>query len=511
MSKNLVFFLISLVFLLAIFLRFYKLGEIPPSLDWDEASLGYNAYTILKTGRDEYGNSLPLSIRSFNDYKASLYVYLSVLPIALFGLSEFSIRFISAFFGSLTVLLSFFLIKETCKLDEKIDKKGDFLALLTSFFLAISPWHLQFSRVAFEANLALFFFVLGTFLLILSLENNLFLPVGAFVYGISLFTYHSCRLVVPVFVVVFVLISRKKLLRKKFYSLLSAIIAIGFITLLLYSFRLGGYSRFKSTSVFADGGNVGEGIKKVVSGYFAHFDFNFLFVRGDPQTRHHATGIAQLYLWELPFVIAGIFFLIKDKFKGNFLIFWWFLTASLASALTVDIPNAVRSLLFLPTFQFFTAYGIFSFYQSIKKNVFKFPFLVLSFALCALSLVYYLHMYFIHGPLETSQDWLYGYKELVEFVGREGNNYQKVIITTNYDQPYIYFLFYQKPLKVLFNDGEFYKGFGNLEFRPINWKEDEKLRNVLLAGTQEEIPENKRVLKEIKFLDGDIAFRIVGL
>ena len=158
MKNKTAFLLLGLIFVIGIFLRFYKLGQIPPSLDWDEASMGYNAYTILKTAKDEYGNKLPISIRSFNDYKASIYVYLSTIPIALFGLNEFSVRFISALFGSLTVLLAYLLIKQLLSLDKRY-KNNIAIPLLTSFFLAISPWHIQFSRVAFEANLSLFYYL----------------------------------------------------------------------------------------------------------------------------------------------------------------------------------------------------------------------------------------------------------------------------------------------------------------------------------------------------------------
>ena len=75
------------IVLLAIFLRFYQLGKNPPHLNWDEAALGYNAYSLLSTGRDEYGKSFPLSFRSFDDYKPPLYVYLTIPSVAVFGLN----------------------------------------------------------------------------------------------------------------------------------------------------------------------------------------------------------------------------------------------------------------------------------------------------------------------------------------------------------------------------------------------------------------------------------------
>src|SRR3989344_384164 len=143
------------VILLAAVLRFYQLGQNPPSLDWDETAHGYNAYSVLKTGRDEYGYKFPLYFRSFDDYKPPLYTYLVVPSVAIFGLTDFAVRFPSAFIGVLAVLATYLMVYELFK-----SKK---IALLSAFFLCISPWHLQFSRVAFETNSAIFFSVFGTF------------------------------------------------------------------------------------------------------------------------------------------------------------------------------------------------------------------------------------------------------------------------------------------------------------------------------------------------------------
>ncbi|GIW60389.1 MAG: hypothetical protein KatS3mg087_1455 [Patescibacteria group bacterium] len=143
--------LLFIITLLGGVLRFYQLGQTPQSLTWDEVAIGYNAYSILRTGRDEYGNFLPTSFRSFEDYKSPLYIYGTTLSLAIFGKSEFAIRFLSALTGTLTIpLLALWVVKI-------IGKNNFSLALLTSLLCATSPWHLHFSRVAYESNLALFF------------------------------------------------------------------------------------------------------------------------------------------------------------------------------------------------------------------------------------------------------------------------------------------------------------------------------------------------------------------
>ena len=87
------------ILFLAFILRFYKLGEIPLSLNWDEVSNAYNGYSILKTGRDEYGSLLPLTNRSFDDYKPPIYMYLNAITVGILGLNAYAARLSSAFFG----------------------------------------------------------------------------------------------------------------------------------------------------------------------------------------------------------------------------------------------------------------------------------------------------------------------------------------------------------------------------------------------------------------------------
>ena len=151
MAKKLI---IISIFLLAFFLRTWNLTKYPVSFSMDEVAIGYNAYSILKTARDEFGELLPLAFRSAGDYKPPVNIYLTVPSIAVFGLNEFGIRFPVALIGSLTVVV-FILLLINLGLSFKS-------SILAGFWLAILPWHIHFSRASFEAVTALFFLVLGT-------------------------------------------------------------------------------------------------------------------------------------------------------------------------------------------------------------------------------------------------------------------------------------------------------------------------------------------------------------
>src|SRR3972149_9433109 len=124
------------ILFLCLVLRFYKIPQVPASLNWDEASNAYNAYSILNTAKDEYGNFLPLVNRSFDDYKPPAYMYSAIPFVWIFGLSELAARLPSAIFGVLTCVFIFFLAKNLT---------GDNAVSYASFFvLSITPWHVQF-------------------------------------------------------------------------------------------------------------------------------------------------------------------------------------------------------------------------------------------------------------------------------------------------------------------------------------------------------------------------------
>jgi len=577
------------IFLLAFILRFWQLGSVPQSLDWDEASLGYNAYSIMKTGRDEYGSFLPLSIRSFGDYKPPLYTYLTVLPVWLFGLNEFSTRFISAFLGFLTVVVSYFLIKELFPA-----KKYD-LYLLFTFLFAISPWHIQFSRVAFEANCALFFFVTGTWLFLKGLKSGLFFLVSFLSFGLSAYAYHSPRLIVPIFLFGLVIIFRKEIKTKITFVTVSVLLISLLFLPIVFLYGSSTAARFGSVSVINPNEKLGESIRaieldnnrgdffgklthnrrivfarEILAGYLDHFNFAFLFLSGDPPGRHHAAGMGMLYLVELPFILAGIIYMLKllrpygrgiyqngsselksaeaensstsldqttrlaakrvGEFRegglkryqrGTAVIFLWFFLAPLASSLTSGTPHAVRALLYLPTYQLITAFGLLYVFSWLSNNLsYNRGRLIKTLIFLAVigNFFYYLHMYYVHTPIEYAYWWQYGYKEAVAEVAKIEKNYNKVFVTYQYDQPYIYFLFYNQVDPAWYQKnwggGEVMReqrSFGKYVFRDLDWDEDSEMSKVILVGTASEIPEGASgLVKTINYPDGSVAFRLVA-
>src|SRR3990170_3968517 len=143
--------LILLIVLISFFLRFYRLADYP-ALNADEAAIGYNAYSLVETGKDEHGNPWPIHFQSFNDYKPGFYFYMVLPFVKVLGLTELAVRIPGALFGVGTVLLIYFLCRELfpdikLKMNNPLRGRNWNLEIgeIAGLFLAISPWHLHFS------------------------------------------------------------------------------------------------------------------------------------------------------------------------------------------------------------------------------------------------------------------------------------------------------------------------------------------------------------------------------
>ncbi len=451
-------YLLLCIILLAATLRLYKLASIPPSLYWDEASLGYNAYSILKTAHDERGKFLPLTnFAAFGDYKPPGYIYATVPSIAIFGLTEFAIRFPSAFFGTLTVLLTYLLAK---KLFEK-----EKIALLSALFLAISPWHLQFSRGAFEANLGLFLSTLGVYLFVkFAKDSKYWIFPSLLSFLAAMYTFTGQRLFVP-FILLILFIQFKDAVIKNLKVVIPVLIIAAFLFWPLFKFATGtieGRLRFNEVSIFNDLAPADESTRlrtkdnfawwaniihnrrfeyahEYLTHYFDAFNPTFLFTKGDVNPRLSVQEVGELYLIDLPLILSGIYFLFAKKQNFRFLIIAWLLVSPLGPATARETPHALRMIHILPTFQLLAAFGFFGLYEKIK---YKKVFTVSVVLFLALSFIYYLDMYYIHWPLNYSGEWQYGYKQAVQAVNSQQS--ANVVVTKSLGRPYIYFLLYSK-------------------------------------------------------------------
>lgn len=507
-----------ILFFLAFSLRFYKLGQIPYSLDWDENSNAYNAYSILKTGRDEYGALLPLTNRSFDDYKPPLYMYLNIATVKIFGLTPYAARLPSAVFGFLTVPFIYLLTKKLFK-DEKI-------ALFSAFLLAISPWHVQFSRVGFEATVGLFFAVAAITAFLYGLTNKRYLITSAVFLGISAYSYHAERIFVPLlFIASFILFKKEILKSSKKYLFLFAILTI-IIALPLAIFIPPKViiARFQVTTGRPRLEDIDKSIKfqyqdnlskfsKIIhnrrliisqtlfDNYLSHFSFNFLFTQGDDNLRHHIGRMGMLYLFELPLILFGVFSLLKNKNQSTIFVLTWLLIAPIAATPATPNPHANRALPMIIPLIIISSYSL----TKVLKARFYFKNILCYFYLFWIvwSFFSYIHNYFIHYPFEKAAFWQYGYRQAVEESEKIKNDYDKINVDPSIEQAYAFWLFNTK-----YDPKEYQKTGSRFHFDKYYF-----FAKPPQAGTKElfiatYIPSGFEEVKTIHYPDGSQAIQI---
>lgn len=554
MSKKIFLFLI-LILVLAGCLRLPYLSHYPVGFTPDEAAQGYTAYSILETGKDEWGVFLPLSPRSFGDYKPPFYTYLLIPSVAIFGLNELAVRLPAALFGVFAVLVTFLLIKELFKRYKFSDQIG----LLAAFFLAISPWHLQLTRGGFEASLLVFLIPLGLWLFLKGLEKNiLYLSLAALPLGFSLFTYHSAKFFTPLIVIILIAWQFERI-KKNWRGVVYFSILFGIFLVLfgLTSFS-GGSTRALDITIFnptAGWGMVADlhfdavkaGVPDMVArffnnkaiylletlikNYFQYFSLEFLFINGPAEGFYGMLpGQGVLYLFELPLVLIGLYSIFRKKISSGKFILVCLLLAPIAAAFTGGPGYAAnRAITMLPFWSIISALGGIVVWQALSKKLdlgTKRLVLMGGFLVITFSLIFFLEAYFIHGPIIIAESMRDGWREAIAFLEDKKDDYQTIIVSRMLSEPQAYVMFYgdfppqevQKESvdwlryedeELLFLDqlGEYH--LGKYTFRHLHFPVDKDLEGVLLVGGPKEFLEATNIMKVINYPNGEPAILII--
>lgn len=531
------------------FIRIIHVDKVPVSPDWDEVALGYNAYSILQTGKDEYGKAFPVVLQSFDDYKPALYTYLIIPFLPIFDLSVLSVRLPAVIFGTLSLAVVFFLIRNIFSSGisfSTVKISRDYLALSVMLLLAISPWHIQFSRIAFEAQIGLSLNLLSLLFFFKGLKQPKVLLLSAFFAGLSIYVYQSEKVYIPLLMLLLSCVFFKDLIKLPRKWIIGAF-TVGFVIILPMLVYIisnpNSLNRAKGVSVFSDstrflestrektdrdmksGNYMGlildnrrvEYVKAFASGYLSHFEPNWLFYRGDG-LRHQPPYMGLLYIFEIPLILVGMYVLIFSQIKRKYklFIFGYILIAPIPASVTFDIPHAVRAINLLPAPQLLSSIGLLYLLLQIAKlkivlRIILYGFI---FGFITFNITYYFHQYFIQMNYFYSKAWQYGWEEAVLYTQEESKKFDKVVVTnvSPLDQSYMFFLFYTKydPHKYLAEGGTRAGGFAaehtafeKYVFRPINWDEDKFLKNTLFIGRPGDLPDN--IGKTINYLDGSPA------
>lgn len=549
---------ILIIFVTAFALRVWGIDKHPVGFTQDEAALGYDAYSLLDTGKDQWGNVWPLVLRSFGDFKLPLYSYLTIPSVAVFGLNEFATRLPNAILGFLAVVATFFVVSEMTK-----NKR---LAVLSAFFLALSPWHISLSRGAFEANLTAFFMTVGVWAFLKGLNNKRWMIVSSLFFGLNLFSYHSARLVTPLIylltVVVFYAgkVKLKSLIKFTREFKLAFFVFVIFFGLAVGTMFFGGGKRgvdilitnptdkWQSVSdrrydatllglpdhyarIFNN--KASYSLKLFYSNYLSYLSPDFLFTQGAGEWSYGMIpGRGVLYSFELITIIAAFIAFNKGKtFKGFWFILFWIFIAIIPAALTKGPGHAAnRAAVMIPAVQVLSAFGALSIYTYIsgylKTKLIKPVYFYLLTFLVFISAVFFFEDYIYHQPVQAVKSMQVANKDIVTQVLNVDDKYSQIMVSRSLSVPQIWVSFTAKwdPLDHQMQSRDWLKyeeeghlyidqfdgySLGKYTFGSLDIEAYKNKENLLLVGKPEEFPSNVHTLFTSNYPDGTVAFQAV--
>lgn len=523
-------YLIILICALFLFTRIYKIDQIPPSLYWDEASIGYNAYSISRTGKDEWDDFLPIHFRAFGEFKLPIYIYSTVPFIKIFGLNELSVRIPSVLFSLGIVIVSFLLGRKITG--------STAIGLWSSFFMSISPWLFIFSRTGFEATTGLTFYLLGIYFFF-KRSNKLFFLASIISLILSAYSYNSFRMLSLTLAQAFFIRmlfqkhNTKKVLIVTWVAILLYLLSvIPIIRLFIYDagfgrtqaftlfpaiqqvYDLSGKPHFQLIFDRSKSTDWSKNLTIFLKNLFSHLSPSFLLLTGDGNNRNQQSGFGQLYIIDLVLISLGIFYLIKSKRikeKRILLIIFLFILGLVPASLFKESPHALRSLGSLPFLILISSFGVV--YMTSKYS--KLSTLIVIIYL--LFFTNYYQSFLTSYPKNTSSDWQYGYKAIFTEYKDIFKNYDQIIISDSYAQPYIFGLYYLQYDPKLYLSTVQYNpvsewGFSKVaKFDKFEFQKEENLKiigdgKVLLFTTKKQEKLSKNLKSVIVNLDGKESF-----
>ena len=450
MKKAQILFIV--IILLALFIRIFRLGSIPAGFANDEAAIAYQAYSVLETGKDTWGNFLPLfSFKDFGEYLPPFAPYVLIPFIKFIGLSEFGLRAPFALTGVLAIFPLYILTKALFKKRE--------VALLACFLFAISPLNIGWSRFVYEGNFGMLFYLLGITLFVLARKNIKILPFSIVFFGLTLTTYHIYYLLTPITVIMLSLSELKNFWTQS-YRISLATVLIG-VLFTIYGFLIvqsgAGKERFRQVSIFANQNIVNEVninrsfcnrsfapfvcrlfSNKVTAylfsysyNYLLHFSPTFLAIDGSflRQTILPKSGL--IYPFELPFFWLGVAILISTRKYASYVLLLWLILYPLANSFT-GVGEISRITHIMPLFPIISAFGLVSFFVLINRLKYKGLLLSALIFLAAHNILSFFINYFVIFPKTNSHFASGSYVKLFKQIKQGNYHFSRYFITRDF-------------------------------------------------------------------------------
>lgn len=503
-----------------------KYRQIPAGLNRDEVALGYNAYSLLKTGKDEWGKSWPISITSFGDQKLPGYIYTLIPFIALFDLEIWVVRLPSLLAGLIVMIGMGLIAMKLAKLAKYSSSWQLIASFIVMILIAISPWHMHFSRVAYETHLAMAFFISSVTCLFFALDiqhkllQRILLAKAGLLAGLTLLTYHGYQIFTPLFLLAFLIIFFQQIKKLDkiglamgvFFGLLSVGLLISGGVLQANQAKSQGINPFnnqvllKKATEYRSASNlpplvnkilfnkVNEGLITFTQNYISTFSGTFFFIHGSGHGDHNPGNGNNTNLFLAPFILLGLLSLGKRyKEKATQIIIAWILLALIPSSLTINPLLEVRLGAIFPILELLAVIGIFSLLSFLSNSQKR----IASVLLISIGLISTIRLFIFYTTLAPiiSVDNTH-YHLLAKTIFKYQENNEAVLTQSPASSPYIWYLFENKidpafAQKSIVHHPTTDEGFkhvkqlNNIYFETINWNDLDKKSYILILKPTE--------------------------
>ena len=449
------------ILFIASFLRFWQLGIVPVGVTHDELGYIYNSYSIAKTGKNVFGEFLPFLtwVNKIGWPFLPVPIYFSIPFFWLFELSATVGRLPSAVLGVMDVLLLYILVKQI------FNKTG--LALLAAFFLAISPWHLHFSRSAYDPNFALFFYLLGIVIFVFEIKRGrmpIFSPIS---FGLAIFSYRGMSVIFLPLIVILAWYGIT-VLRAKRKQVIIFFLGVSFVVASLLFVVITNGNKYIADASIVDEAKMQEEIdtqirdaqgplllrrlflnkpmyiaNKLRENYVRAYSPEFLFLYTEPSKIYSIWSRGRIYFLDLPFIILGIAYLYKiNKSAASF-------TALLVligglPGMIGGFPYSARNFFLSVFFPVLSAGGVLFLLQNVVIKQLK----IIVIGVLATSYAYilgsYVFDYYGRYAFYAGEAWAKSIKDISEVVNKNRQYYKKIIVGNTSFGDFIQYAFYAK-------------------------------------------------------------------
>ena len=333
---------VAAVTMVAVFLHFWRIGSAPAVFYVDECSIAYNAYSISRTGADEYGTMHPLFFRSVS-HQDPVLIYCLVPLVERFGLQKWVTRLPSGVFHILACVAFGFLVQEYCR--------NKWISLFGAFVFSLIPWSFAMSRtIGAGYSPMLFGMVLGWLFSLLAIRKRSSgcAAVAGVAYAFATYAYSAGLLLSALLLFCFGLAFNRLLLsrlRQTVVLLIAYLVALlPMAASVIHTPQLF-FARFQQVSLFQNHPSLATVLGNITTRYLDYFSPRFLFLTGDHELRQHTGFRGELFLFTIPLILSGAYWVIRFRTQP----YYRFLALNClvypaAAVLTMDRMHSGRSI-----------------------------------------------------------------------------------------------------------------------------------------------------------------------